>query len=53
MGMASSAILFLCDRWRIQKKEDGRADENDTQYTVEQAGLSPPFLYDKLGVSGS
>ena len=39
---------------RIQKKEDGRADENDTQYTVEQAGLSPPYiLYDKLGVSGS
>ena len=47
-------FLFLCDRWRIQKKEDGRADENDTQYTVEQAGLSPPYiLYDKLGVSGS
>ncbi len=44
-------FLFLCDRWRIQKKEDGRADENDTQYTVEQAGLSPPYiLYDKLGV---
>lgn len=47
-------FLFLCDRWRIQKKEDGRADEDDTQYTVEQAGLSPPYiLYDKLGVSGS
>ena len=47
-------FLFLCDRWRIQKKEDGRADENDTQYTVEQASLSPPYiLYDKLGVSGS
>lgn len=47
-------FLFLCSRWRIQKKEDGRADEDDTQYTVEQAGLSPPYiLYDKLGVSGS
>lgn len=47
-------FLFLCNRWRIQKKEDGRADEDDTQYTVEQAGLSPPYiLYDKLGVSGS
>ena len=47
-------FLFLCDRWRIQKKEDGRTDENDTQYTVEQASLSPPYiLYDKLGVSGS
>ena len=47
-------LSHLCDRWRIQKKEDGRADENDTQYTVEQAGLSPPYiLYDKLGVSGS
>ena len=47
-------FLFLCNRWRIQKKEDGRADEDDTQYAVEQAGLSPPYiLYDKLGVSGS
>ena len=36
------------------EKEDGRADEDDTQYAVEQAGLSPPYiLYDKLGVSGS
>ena len=43
--MASSAnFCFLCDRWRIQKKEDGRTDENDTQYTVEQASLSPPYI---------
>ena len=50
----TSSFLFLCSRWRIQKKEDGRAYEDDTQYAVEQAGLSPPYiLYDKLGVSGS
>lgn len=55
MSMASSAIFcFYVTGGVFRKKEDGRADEDDTQYTVEQAGLSPPYiLYDKLGVSGS
>ena len=42
MSMASSRFLFLCSRWRIQKKEDGRADEDDTQYAVEQAACRRP-----------
>lgn len=45
--------MLLCSRRRIQKKEEGHADEDDAQYAVEQAGLQPPYiLHDKLGVSG-
>lgn len=38
--MASSAIFcFYVAGGVFRKKEDGRADEDDTQYAVEQGGL--------------
>ena len=52
--MASSAIFCFYVAGGVFRKKKMDVPMRMTQYTVEQAGLSPPYiLYDKLGVSGS